>query len=563
MNQRAFNLFTALVAFVLIMLTILLVQSMLSSEDTVISTIARLESQSKLYAVAHITRADALQIFNYFVRYYIEDWITESGGTYLMDDPTVLRNWDDLQKEYAITYFGGGINKGDSFAWKLARNLRSYFRATTSFGNYTMKLEDRDVDMSYFQNPNNADPLKEVIGTTMDESALAGEFFEVIGCENGDPDNCDLGTFYITFAGSKITDEDYEQAPVLKIVDNSTNEFVKIGIIPRHDLRIYVPLRLFKALAIARDAALNYNELNNLSQNNGLLSPRVHNEIEEMKLGFCDKGYCAPRTNPYMPPDAKEWENKCNGTSEVTMDNGGTYTSATKNIQLAELVKARVCEITALNDALNADYGDFIILESDSPAICGMPSKLSDLTVQVNPKASKQIHNTGNLLKDVPNPAIGSYNSGICPISQNNGFDNPNAALFGTAENTEYYTAASASCSSSVTTGVEYAECAEVTGVVAELVFVEENPKYKVVNDPSNVVKFTVEIQDNRYRTFDPTLKPVGLNSSTCLFGSVKSHGCSYDNDDWKCYQQGFEPSPAPGAAGGAAAAIQCSPKTE
>lgn len=569
MNQKAFNLFTALVAFVLIMLTILLVQSMLGSEDTVISTIARLESQSKLYAVAHVARADALQIFNYFVRFYIEEHITGDGGKYLMDDPKVLRDWEYLKTSYATTYFGGG-GRGTQFARQLALNLRSYFRATTSFGNYTMKLEDRDVDMSYFENTNNVDPLKEVIGKTISDSVVAGEFFEVIGCENGDPDNCNPGTFYITFAGSKISDEAYENVPVLKIVDNSTNEFVKIGIIPRHDLRIYVPLRLFKALAIARDFALNYDNLQNgqLKDNYGLLSPRVHNEIEEMKLGFCDKGYCVPRTNPYMPPISKTWGNKCEGASTITMDDGvSTYTSQTMTTRLIDLVKARVCNIAnnpLYNDALNADYGDFKIIGSDNPLTCGMPSKLNSLTVKVIPRASKEISNPPS---GIPTNTIGgntdSYNFNICPLIQNNAFGNPNTALYGKAENIELYNFKLAQCSSS-TTNITTAECAEVTQIEAKLVFLEENPKYKVINDPDNVVQFTVEVIDYRYRAFDPTLHTVGTepNSSTCLFDGVESTACNY-SDGWACYQSA-SPGTGPGFPSGGGVAtldVQCSPE--
>ena len=85
-----------------------------------------------------------------------------------MDDPDVLMNWDELQKDYATTYFGGGDDgQGDQFAGLLADNLRGFFKETTVFGNYRMTLEDKDKGTS-----TTTTPTKKVINSEFYASFL-------------------------------------------------------------------------------------------------------------------------------------------------------------------------------------------------------------------------------------------------------------------------------------------------------------------------------------------------------------------------------------------------------
>ncbi len=75
-GKKGFNLFTALISFLLIMLAVLLVQSMIQTERNAADTIAKIESRSKLEATAEMSRADAMQVFNYALRKKIEDWLS-------------------------------------------------------------------------------------------------------------------------------------------------------------------------------------------------------------------------------------------------------------------------------------------------------------------------------------------------------------------------------------------------------------------------------------------------------------------------------------------------------
>ena len=105
-SEKGFNLFTALVSFLLIMLAVLLVQSMVSSERSASDTIAKIESRSRLQATAEMARADAMQVFNYALRKKIEDWLIdpERGGLTLN---LQNKSWEEIKKDFAESKFGG------------------------------------------------------------------------------------------------------------------------------------------------------------------------------------------------------------------------------------------------------------------------------------------------------------------------------------------------------------------------------------------------------------------------------------------------------------------------
>ena len=72
MNSKGFTLFTALIAFILIVLSLLLVQSMVSTERSSSDIINDISEQEEMQALADLARADALQVFNFIIRSDIE-----------------------------------------------------------------------------------------------------------------------------------------------------------------------------------------------------------------------------------------------------------------------------------------------------------------------------------------------------------------------------------------------------------------------------------------------------------------------------------------------------------
>ncbi|HLC36824.1 MAG TPA: hypothetical protein VJK05_04435, partial [archaeon] len=83
MNEKAFTLFTALISFLLIILTTLLVTNMIQTTRSTSDVINSIEEQTQLQAIADLARADAIQTFNYNVRNKIEAYFLTN--TYTLD----------------------------------------------------------------------------------------------------------------------------------------------------------------------------------------------------------------------------------------------------------------------------------------------------------------------------------------------------------------------------------------------------------------------------------------------------------------------------------------------
>ena len=113
MNGKGFNLFTALISFLLILLAVLLVQSMIQAERSATDTVDHIESRSKLEATAEMARADAMQVFNYALRKKIEDWLIrpDTGVVFLDLEDT---SWEEIQDQFAESKFGSGSEGGGS-----------------------------------------------------------------------------------------------------------------------------------------------------------------------------------------------------------------------------------------------------------------------------------------------------------------------------------------------------------------------------------------------------------------------------------------------------------------
>jgi len=108
MNQRAFNLFTALVSFVMILLAVILTNSMTQTEDKAVATLGELEQQSEIQAVADLARADALQVFIYNLRYGMESWITKEDNWFPLESG---KTWPQVVESYIKINFGGKVSR--------------------------------------------------------------------------------------------------------------------------------------------------------------------------------------------------------------------------------------------------------------------------------------------------------------------------------------------------------------------------------------------------------------------------------------------------------------------
>lgn len=324
MNSRAFNLFTALVSFVLIILAVLLANAMTQTEDKAIATVSDLEQQSQLQTIADLARADALQVFTYNLRLRMEGWLTDEryhnyfplypiDGCNSTTIDTAQREtcWQQLVDKYVSVNFGSGCGSGapgqscvQKFANDLTDNMLGTLSQGSSFGRYNLSLK---IDKTSMINA-----LTSSIENSVDP-VLGKKFFEAINCT--DEYNCDTGTFYVNVDLSKgafdpgcrpelypdspacQNDERiYESLPKIRVQNVTTKNFLHVAILPRRKLRIYIPLRIFKAVAHAKKIA-----------DQTVFDPAIRQDLQAAGLGICDPGSCNPRTDPFGSVNGK-WE---------------------------------------------------------------------------------------------------------------------------------------------------------------------------------------------------------------------------------------------------------------
>ncbi len=250
MAQRGFTLFTALVAFILIVLSLLLVQSMISTERTTSDIISDISEQEEMQAIADLSRADALQVFNFGIRDSIEEFSTHDDDKDGVPEndyvvfPSDAATWDELKKSFVKDRFGVGDASNNQFAIRAAGHLISLLETTDDARGFDIELVKPDQAT-----------MSQVLKRTFERQAQKSgeEFFEVIKCGPTLPDHykdC-IGSFYVTMDLSQQAMEDaqYEKFPQVKVQNVQTGRILKEPILPRGKFRIYVPTRLFKALA--------------------------------------------------------------------------------------------------------------------------------------------------------------------------------------------------------------------------------------------------------------------------------------------------------------------------
>ncbi|MBI2598267.1 MAG: hypothetical protein HYW50_03665 [Candidatus Diapherotrites archaeon] len=304
MNQKGFNLFTALVAIVLVVLAVLLSKTMVDSEQQIIQKISDIEEEQKMQAIADMAKADALHSFNFGIRFAIERHLTKDGeqgnesdqpngvpdNRYLITPETLKLGWEEIKQDFARTYFGvcevsreGEICQGRQIATKAANYLPALLERTPDVRGYTIDL----------QSPQAAE-LRELLQKVFDKSSAENDFFKVIDCD-GTWAGCPNGSFYINMNlkeienGGYLRDEEFERFPQIVVTNRQTGRVLKEPILPRGNVQIYIPLRLFKAISGGLEIAK--------SGGAGLFEEEFKNTVDSLKVGVCDSG-CAPITNP-------------------------------------------------------------------------------------------------------------------------------------------------------------------------------------------------------------------------------------------------------------------------
>lgn len=287
MNNKGFNLFSIIVAAVMLMIGTVLISTLISTEDKTSNEIYIMTNNFNLSDAGALARADAIQSFNYNFRYQIQKWldfssplkITSSGFPILSSDD--LRNDPSAQMTIIKENFEGAIlfsnTPGDINSFRgvirlVSENTIQNFEEGR-YGKYYVSISDK-TNLAV----NNT---TDAIMSALEASSLTNTpFLNIVGCNGSD---CDIGTFYFNIPLDKIDPLTYEKLPKLVVKDMLTNEEMKIGLLPKNNLKIYIPLRFFKAIHHSID------NLRAIKDNEPTFS--------SAKLGFCDDG-CNPRQDP-------------------------------------------------------------------------------------------------------------------------------------------------------------------------------------------------------------------------------------------------------------------------
>ena len=570
-GAKGFTLFTALIAFILILLAVLLVQSMVSAERKTTDLISDIEEQTKMQSIAELNRTDALQAFNFSIRSSIEDWMNSSSNYYRMDAEKAM-DWKSVVNGFAAYHFGGNKNldeHGQELAYFIFNSLQNFFQPgfAKDLPGYEVKLLPANGSPDFQEKMNK---FRAALEKTMTESSNNLDFFKVIDCDspsadNPDPETC-TGTFYLNLDFSKLSNEEYDALPVIQVKSYSTGTVIQQPILPRGKMQIYVPLRVFKALAWARKAGCNTADCRGNSDY-GFLSARVHNEFEEIALGYCDKGICNPRTDPYSNPaedsylDSSE-TNKCNvgakvgcgqnvfnalsGACSLGSETGINYSYQNPGSGTSDFGKQRLCALakSGNNQYLKQFLGgktDFG-LEDNSTGCAG--GFVAGITTSSTNFPSKRLESTfnyfghGNYKATPASNGQRIYNFNYC--SMQSGGTGIETNLFGlflgaNGKNSFFHTddLACTGVSSSLESTGSTLSCAKVDEIEVSLTFNDTNALYRV-NKTNAGNNYTVKLFDNRFSGFSPKWKSSGIRSDCLLSEEPSNVGCTAQSG-WSC----------------------------
>ncbi|MFH1255675.1 MAG: hypothetical protein V1494_00110 [Candidatus Diapherotrites archaeon] len=276
MNRKGFTLFTALVSFVLIVLAAILVQAMVASEGNTVDILADVSEQQEMQAIADLARADALHLFNFGMRYSIEEWLTDDkepkddvpDNSYLLDPGNM--SWNGIVDDFASSNFGGSGSENIKFAQRTAIHLQSILSTAPDVRGYRVDL------LTAPQQKNSSLALQESLTDATIASTDAGDFFKVIQCDSGEFRNCQ-GTFYVNLNLKYLTDEKFEVFPQIQVSKPTTMRALREAVLPRENFQMFVPLRVFKALAGGRQMAVEAGGIK------GLYSGPFKQELNEIE----------------------------------------------------------------------------------------------------------------------------------------------------------------------------------------------------------------------------------------------------------------------------------------
>lgn len=333
MNIKGFNLFTALVAIILILLTGLLINTMLQTESSTKNTLQNIADEEKINAVSETVRENITQLVNFRIRWVINSYFsTNNSVTFEINDAI---EFDKMKEKFIASYFS------EDFANEFANSVEAYIT------NLSYDLGDYKVYEEGFNDQKEAEALRKLMLYSMFKDGLTAippaiprkDFLQPVGNCSFSIENCS-GTFYITLKSGSVPAEIYEDLPKVTIEESKTKAGIKVKnpILPRHDVKIFVPLRIFKILKIAEKYAEE------------MLAKRP--EFQKYALGVCDVGKCGARDS-INTPAGESFNTLCPGDSRSNYEGAQIEDSAKYNQGKGITIKAGTSITYQLGEAPN------------------------------------------------------------------------------------------------------------------------------------------------------------------------------------------------------------------
>jgi hypothetical protein len=345
MNSRGFNMFSALVAAILLMTSVVLTNMLISTEETLGSQVYLMSNNFNLSDASAMARSDALQSFNYNFRETLEQFLTQNdaelaAGTTIniinTDYLLASDGWEKIKKNFEVTILKYGTTiTDDEGNITIRQNFDAVIELVANktidqfhdgrYGRYHVSLSDRSRETKKI--------MRDVMSKSITDSIGKIDFLKIVGCnEDNFVGSCPVGTFYFNIPLERMTAQQYESLPKIVVKDLVSGEEIKTPLLPKTRLSIYIPIRFFKAVFEAQknaQALLEFEKYVNDNGNRGVAA-----------LGFCDYGSCEPRNNPLSKANKDTWTKACGSSisNPISQDlSGGGYLTIT-NYPITNLI---------------------------------------------------------------------------------------------------------------------------------------------------------------------------------------------------------------------------------
>lgn len=343
-TKKGFTLFTALVSLLLISVTLVLLFNMIKTEETYLSLISNQSAMSDLITIGDLARADAFDSFIVALRFNWETSNSNLNQKIILDRSELDTNWSDFVQIMANKQFFS-MNFAGYFATALLLRLQH----TVEPPGYKIVLEQLNNDTTDEGLGNNGDRYRAIVNQMFLDG---GNKIDVVNCSNENPEEC-TGSFYITIDATKLSDENYELLPKINVLRHKSQDVIQRPIFGRQVYKIYMPWRGFQALKTARriahstDAEISSNPgyfYNTSTSDVGLFNPKIHNTLEQARLGVCEPRSCAYREDLFTTVSADGFSGSClaPGDQEVEIKPvlpSGSFSSYSPPLNLSYNVK--------------------------------------------------------------------------------------------------------------------------------------------------------------------------------------------------------------------------------